>query len=267
MFWFRPRTAVAVEPRRTTVIVNGLKRRLDLREGIQSSMASGAYEPHQTEWVRSILRPGGRFVDVGASFGHYTSLASGIVGAEGRVFAFEPSPVAHASLLEMVADNGITNIELCQAAVGDREGEVEILLPPDDQLHSPSIFSCEDGFTPHRVPLVRLDAHAPLADGVPIDLIKIDVEGFEPNVIEGMRLLIARGMVRNISCEFNSGWLRRNAGMTPARLIKTIRGLGYAVVASTEKVVGMERDGETPFELQDVWFTYDPARAAETGDA
>jgi len=261
MSWFRRRVAVADQPDRTTVLVNGFTRRLDLREGIQGSMASGTYEPHQTEWVRSILRPGSSFVDVGASFGYYASLASRIVGPTGRVFAFEPSPVAHASLLEMVADNGITNIKLCQAAAGDRNGEVDILLPPDDQLHSPSIFNCEEGFTPHRVPLVRLDSHPPLADGVPIDLIKIDVEGFEPNVIEGLRGLISRGLVRNISCEFNSGWLRRNGGMTPERLLETILGLGYAVVARTEKAVGMERDGVTPYELQDILFSYDSGRA------
>ena len=103
--------------------------------------------------------------------------------------------------------------------------------------------------------MVALDSYEPLNDGLPIDLVKIDVEGFEPNVIEGMRSLIGRRLVRNMICEFNSGWLRRNNGMTPARLLKIILDLGFKITAKTEKTVGMERGGVIPYELQDILFT------------
>lgn len=247
-------------------IINGFIRSLDPTEGIQGAMVSDTYEPAQSDWVRSILQTGARFVDVGASFGYYTSLASRIVGPTGRVFAFEPSPVAYKSLVEMISDNQIENIEVYHAAAGDRDGKVDILLPPNGELHSPSIFDCGEGFTPHSVPLVRLDSHLALADGVLIDLIKIDVEGFEPNVIEGLRGLISRGLVRMIMLEFNSGWLRRNGSMTPERLLEIILGLGYAVVARTEKGVGIERDGVTPYELQDILFRLENWKNAEKND-
>ena len=242
--------------KKTKVMVNGFTRHLNLGEAIQSSMAAGKYEPRQTAWVKATLRTGGRFVDVGANFGYYASLASQIVGPNGRVFAFEPSPIAQASLKDMISENRITNIDLCCAAVGNCEGEVDIFLPSDEQLHSPSIFPCDDSFTSHRVPMVALDSYKPLNDGHPIDLIKIDVEGFEPNVIEGMRSLIGRRLVRNMTCEFNSGWLRRNNGMTPAQLLKTILDLGFKITAKTEKTVGMERGGIIPYELQDILFRH-----------
>lgn len=240
-----------------TTKLHGLSRHLNPNEAIQAAMAAGNYEPEQTKWVIETLRPGSRFVDVGANFGHYSGLASSIVGPEGRVFAFEPSPIGVDSLNEMITENRITNIELCPAAVGECAGEIEIHLPPPEEIvHSPSAFATEPSFTPHRVPMIALDSYLPLNDGVVIDLIKVDVEGYEPNVIAGMKSLIRRGLVRNIACEFNSGWLRHNNSMTPAGLLQIILELGFSISAMTEKVIGMERGGSRQFELQDILFRY-----------
>lgn len=240
-----------------TVMVNGFVRRLNLKEAIQGAMAAGNYEPLHTEWIVKTLSIGGRFVDVGANFGYFASLASRIVGPTGRVFAFEPSPIAGRSLQAMIDDNQITNMELCRAAVGQCPGEIEIHLPPADEVvHSPSAFVTDPCFTPCRVPMVSLDSYPGLNDGKPIDLIKIDVEGYEPNVIEGMRSLIRRGLVRNMTCEFNSGWLRHNSAMTPAKLLEIVLGLGFEITATTEKTTGMERGGLIPYELQDILFCY-----------
>jgi FkbM family methyltransferase len=205
--------------------------RLDRSEAIQRAMAEGAHEPKQTQWVTSILKPGARFVDIGASFGHYTALASHIVGPTGQVFAFEPSPLPHGTLAAMIADNDIANIHLVRSAVGDSSGQIDIYLPPrTDPIHSPSAFTAGEGFSPCRVPIVALDDFAPLNDGVTIDLIKIDVEGYEPNVIAGMRGLIERGLVRNMMCEFNSGWLRRNRETTPSPLAPSCPSSNRSIV-------------------------------------
>jgi FkbM family methyltransferase len=234
-------------------------RRLDRSEAIQNAMALDCYEPVQTQWATAILTPGARFVDVGASFGHYTALASQIVGPGGEVFAFEPSPLPHDTIAALIADNQIGNIRLVRSAVGDKTGEIDIFLPPKtDPVHSPSAFPSGDEFSACRVPVVALDDFAPLNDGRPIDLIKIDVEGSEPNVIAGMRRLIERGLVRNVMCEFNSGWLRQNGGMTPAALLETILGLGFSIRDRTEKTIGTERDGIHQFELQDMLFSRAP---------
>jgi len=230
--------------------------KLDLNEAIQRSMFHGTYEPVQTAWVSGILKPGSRFVDVGASFGHYVGLASKNVGESGQVFAFEPSPLAADMLSELIAENRITNVELTRAAVGDRDGEIEIHLPTDDVVHSPSIFYSDPSFIPYRVPMIALDSFAPLQDGRLIDLVKIDVEGFEPNVINGMKNLIGGGVVRNIMCEFNSGWLRHNSGMTPHALLDLVLGFGFSIRYQTDKIIGLERGGERTYELQDILFSW-----------
>lgn len=69
----------------TRAIIHSFAMNLDFTEAIQRSMFDGTYEPPQTAWASSILKPGSRFVDVGASFRYYTSLASQIVGLTGRV--------------------------------------------------------------------------------------------------------------------------------------------------------------------------------------
>ncbi len=236
------------------VRVHSLLMRLDTSEGIQNAMAHGAYEPEQTAWARECLLPGDRFVDVGANFGWYTALASTIVGPTGSVFAFEPSPVAANVITNTITENRLKNVTLIRAAVGDAVGHERIYMPVNDFVHSPSAFHSDPNFVPLQVPLLSLDRYQPFADGRSIKLIKIDVEGYEPNVLRGMQGLVKKGLVKNLFCEFNSGWLKRNA-TTPAQLFNVITSYGFSVHKKTALQVHPERNGD-PFELQDMWFKW-----------
>jgi|EndMetStandDraft_5_1072996.scaffolds.fasta_scaffold103708_2 hypothetical protein len=86
--------------------VNGVRMDLDTSEAIQGQMAVGNYEPTESGWVRQHLRPGSVFVDVGANFGWFTTLALRRVGSRGHVSAFEPSPVAFATLQRALGSRG-----------------------------------------------------------------------------------------------------------------------------------------------------------------
>ena len=235
--------------------VHSLLMRLDTGEAIQNAMASGNYEPEQTGWARECLSAGDRFVDIGANFGWYTALASTIVGPTGSVFAFEPSPVAASAIANTIAENRLTNVTLVRAAVGDAVGQERLYMPVNDSVHSPSAFFSDPNFVPLQVPLISLDRYEPLiTDGRPIKLIKINVEGYEPNVLRGMRALVQKGLVKNLFCEFNSGWLKRNA-FTTAQLLKLIISYGFSAHKKTSLQVSSERNGD-PFELQDMWFKW-----------
>jgi FkbM family methyltransferase len=240
---------------RVPCVVNSMAVRIDILESIQRGMFLGEYEPTQTDWLRQCLSEGDRFVDLGANFGYYTSLASKIVGDTGKVFAFEPSPMAGRTIIDMIAKNKIKNIEFVQAAVGDMSGEINIFMPQSRGVHSPSTFFSDPTFTRLRVPLIALDHFGPLNDGTPIKLIKIDVEGSEPNVIKGLRKLAQGGLVQNVFCEFNSGWLRRNS-TTPKELFDAIIDCGFVVHKKTELTMHLEADALRTFELQDIWFLW-----------
>jgi FkbM family methyltransferase len=239
---------------KTRAIVNSARMRLDLREAIQRSMFLGTYEPEQTSWFRSCLRPGDIAVDVGASFGYYTTLSSLLVGSTGRVFAFEPSPIASVVIENAIAESGIANVVLTRAALGRQASKVSLFLPNTPELHSPSILPSDADFVPVDVPVIRLDQFSPLANHHKIRLVKMDVEGYEPDVLEGMTGLLEAGRVENIMCEFNSGWLRRNS-TTPASLLDKIQKHGFKIHAQTSlrsTLIGQK--GES-YDLQDMWLT------------
>jgi FkbM family methyltransferase len=240
---------------RMKAVVNQAVMRLDLRESIQRAIFVGIYEPTQTEWFRQCLGRGDIVVDIGASFGYYTTLGSMLVGNTGKVFAFEPSPIANTVIEDAITDSAISNIVLTKAAVGSQEGSTSLFLPSTPELHSPSILVSDSTFVPIPIPLVTLDNFEPLRSVKKIKLVKIDVEGYEPNVLDGMEGLIRERRIENIICEFNSGWLRRNNGITPQKLLDRFLGFGYRIRAQTKfqsDLVG--RHGEL-FDLQDIWFS------------
>jgi len=83
---------------------------LDLSEFIQRQVYLGTFEPRETSLVKGYLRPGMTFVDVRANIGYYTALAALLVGAEGRVVAFEPSAYAFEKLSAMASKSDLTQV-------------------------------------------------------------------------------------------------------------------------------------------------------------
>jgi FkbM family methyltransferase len=238
---------------RIKAVVNHANMTLDLREGIQRQMFLGVYEPTETEWLRQCLNPGDTFIDVGANFGHYTTLAAALVRPTGTVFAFEPSPVANRVLEEAILASNIANIVLTKAAVGKTNGTVPLFLPTTRSLHSPSVLRSDPHFLEVQVPVVALDHFEPLTPSPQIKLMKIDVEGYEPDVLRGAEQLIKGKRIENIFCEFNSWWLGRNS-TTSQQLLQFFMDLGYRIHDQTklqENLLG--HDGAT-FDLQDIWF-------------
>ena len=234
--------------------MNQAKVRLDLREWIQRAMFLGAYEPDQTEWFKQCLGPGNAVVDVGASFGYYTTLGSSLVGPAGKVFAFEPSPLASRVIEEAIEESGIGNVTLTKAAVGSQSGSAFLFLPTTPDLHSPSILESDSTYVPVKVPVIALDFFEPLRNIPRVKLVKIDVEGYEPNVLDGMDRLIKETRIENIMCEFNSGWLRRNS-TTPKQLLERFMDLGYSVRAQSKLEANIVGNHGELFDLQDIWFS------------
>lgn len=140
------------------------------------------------EFLESVLGPGDVVVDVGANIGNTALAAASRVGPGGRVLAFEPHPRTHAFLLENVALNDARQVEVVNAAVGDRPGTVKFSsLSADDINRVLASGEADSGLT---VPVRTLDEA--LAGVARIDLLKIDVEGYEKRVLEGAGDVLAR---------------------------------------------------------------------------
>jgi FkbM family methyltransferase len=185
------------------------------------------YEPQLARTLRELLKPGDVFVDVGANVGFFSVLAGRIVGKTGRVVAFEPHPEALARFRQAVTVNGLSEvIEIVEAAVGDASGTTRLFLSNDSVLSTtdPARAPLRDDFTFSRsIDVRRLTLDGWLAERQDLALrlraIKIDVEGTEADVLDGMRRTLAACPDAAILCE-------TEAGSTADNLL---RAEGYAV--------------------------------------
>ena len=129
--------------------------------------------------------------DVGANGGVFSLIAKA-VNPSSSVFAFEPMPRVFSQLERNRALNGF-DIELVQKAVSNHDGFGNIAEPLDDLVGYAGGLDAPDPSIPSReiqVPLVKLSTFAEQKGLDRIDLIKIDVEGHEPEVIEGLGPLL-----------------------------------------------------------------------------
>lgn len=135
------------------------------------------------EFLGRVLRKNGVFVDVGAHIGHLSLLASGIVGPLGKVFAIEAHPVTYLDLIENVRLNLATNVYPANVAAGDCAGWVSF---SDNVRASDQNKVVNDGGL--KVLCAPLDN---LLGNLKINLLKIDVEGFEKNVFLGAQTVLS----------------------------------------------------------------------------
>jgi FkbM family methyltransferase len=211
-----------------TAKVFGYRVRLDLSDTIQRQIYLGVYEPRETRTVRSALTAGMTVIDIGANVGYFSLLAAQLVGLAGRVVAVEPSGYAADRLDATIRENGIAQIEVHRLGFSDRDGWSELYLPPaSGGNHSPNMIAPNPSGKTVLVPVVRLDeALEEWHLKGTIDLLKIDVEGHEPNVFRGAEKSLGSGRVRAIVCEVNGFWLSA-AGSSRANVVAQLAAYGF----------------------------------------
>jgi FkbM family methyltransferase len=162
----------------------------DLREPIGFHLLiNSAYEPEVQDLLLSKLHPGDVFIDVGANIGTFTIPAARRVGSSGRVVAIEASPEIFNNLKKNVAVNDVSNVELICAAAGASNDNSEFYPAPIDHFGMGS-RAPQFNAAAISVPGVTLDSLVERLKLPSVDLIKIDVEGFELDVLKGASGLI-----------------------------------------------------------------------------
>jgi FkbM family methyltransferase len=181
----------------------------------------------EIQLLRKVVRPDSRIADVGANQGIYTLFFSNLV-PRGRIYAFEPDPTLFASLKENVQRNGAKNVVVFNAAAASQTGK--LLLRPglfnrgDNQIVQNE--RSEAGTI--QVDAISLDQTIP---DLRLDLLKIDVQGFEVEVLKGAEELIRANPNLSIFVEFWPHGLRK-AGSRPEDLLDILRGAGFSVSRS-----------------------------------
>lgn len=159
----------------------------DMQEVFYHLKQARWYE-HDMNIFRSLVAPGQTVVDVGANMGFISVMLASLVGPAGRVFAFEPSPLVYAKLERTIAANGLTQVTPFNLGCGARASRAHLNRVGASSGNS-SIVG--DGDASTEVQIVRLDDVAELR-AVRVALLKIDTEGYEPDVLAGAVELVRR---------------------------------------------------------------------------
>jgi FkbM family methyltransferase len=154
------------------------------------------YHVHGDAWYAAesailgrFVKPGDIFVDVGTNLGFITGIASKMVGENGHVHSFEPSPVVHAKLVGVIQENGWTNVSPHNVGCGDVVGEMTLASPTGSSGNA-TLTQPERSTGPvQKVQIVILDDYLQ-ARITRLDFLKIDTEGFEDHVLAGAERLI-----------------------------------------------------------------------------
>lgn len=150
------------------------------------------WEAYETALTLKLLKPGEVYVDVGANIGYYTLVAAQQVGPAGKVFAYEPDPANFALLASNVELNGLSQVQIFPCALYDKAAEGELFLSGDNfgdhRIYPPAAGSGE-ARSHRRISLVHGDTH--LGERTQrIDFLKIDTQGAEYFVVNGLQQLI-----------------------------------------------------------------------------
>lgn len=227
----------ARKEQRTRVLPGGGKIQCDMAVAYESMVWLEKEDAEDLAALRRLLRPGQTFVDCGANIGLWTLTAAAAVGAQGKVYAFEPNPVTFEKLSRNIRANALDEIVLALCSACGREiGQMPFLCADE---HNNSRMATTLDKDVMFVPVRTLDeaVYAARVHGI-----KIDVEGNELDVLLGAREILSRS--RPWLCvEFNSS-IAGVARLGDWRTHRFLRDLGYSCCAMTD--AGRDPGGPAP---------------------
>ena len=205
----------------------------------------GYYELPTENCLKNVVKGGDWVIDVGANIGSFSLLAAQCVGPFGRVFSFEPNPRPAELMAKSLAMNWVQERVLQRpVAVGDSSGMATLTFAPEC-LGGAQVNTNEENHSidPEssgtigmqrsvvlQVPCVRLDDEFPV--DLPIKMLKIDVEGFEGQVLAGARRLLQHRCIDFVMLEL----LEEIAGSRWQEIVdevKKVINFGYEVCSLT----------------------------------
>ncbi len=227
------RLAPMIAPRPLdTRLPDGSVIRCDFGDFVQRHIYfGGLFEPIEAYLFLKMIRSGMTVFDIGANCGQYTLLGARAIGAAGAMHSFEPISETFKILEENVHRNGLGNVTLNQAALWNEPTELSLGGVPAGKVQSgrwSAGFAATDP-SPVKVRAIRFDDYVRERAITRIDVIKIDIEGAEPFMLQGARESLAR--FKPVFLMEVNGEAMDRLGWTPERLWGELKPLGYRAFA------------------------------------
>jgi len=144
----------------------------------------------EIKFVRRLLKPGQKVIDIGANYGVYTLSMARAVGPSGRAWSFEPASSTARLLAEGIAVNGFAQVVLERSALSSTCGTARLSLNENSELNA-LVLGNTSSSASETVPLVTLDECMERYGWRDIEFMKIDAEGEEANILRGGKRFFA----------------------------------------------------------------------------
>jgi len=218
--------------RRMIVQYEGLRLYLDPVSNLGRSISHGSFEPETFNNIRKHLRPGGVYLDIGANEGIFSALAASIVGPSGCVIALKPQSRLQDIININIALNATVDCEfhLFRNAIDVTTGNsLRLSLFPVSNTGASGIVRRYRWNllteTVETLSVTDLVAQAGLPS---ISLVKIDVEGYEPEVVSSLAPLLKSKRIGTLLVDYHAIILRdRNINLN--NIHRSIIDFGYEI--------------------------------------
>lgn len=141
--------------------------------------------------VNKYIKPGDTVIDVGGNLGFFVLILNELVGNTGNIYTFEPSKNLKAKLESTVKKNNLQNVTIVNLALGESEAATTLHYNPKQTGLTSIVTDFDTGSLSEEIQITTLDKFSQNIPGK-ISFIKIDTEGYEPQVLNGARKLISR---------------------------------------------------------------------------
>lgn len=185
----------------------------------------GVYEPFMLDLFSVYLKSGMTFVDIGANIGQHSMYVASIVGTSGSVHTFEPIPAIHGQLEKSVHSNHFENIvHTHNCAIGEIETTESLYVSKN--VGGSSLVN--DDNTVETISVHIKNGDKELSNVSRIDVIKIDVEGYEYEVLKGIQGTLHKHMPI-IFMEFSGNFYHMQGKGNGEKILKLLREHGYSL--------------------------------------
>lgn len=245
------------QPTRAIVSMDGIALYVDpFTHHGHEIVAGRVYEPDTVAMVRRVLPADGVFLDVGANEGVMSAVAAAHLGAGGLVAAVEPQSALSDLIRINLALNARCRYRIFVNAVTQTDGEtVELSLRPTYHSGGASIVNA------YRWGVAKETARGRSVDSIitelgrDVDLVKVDVEGYEPEVVRSALGSLEARRIRHLLVDYHTSILAKR-GVDPAQTDRAIRERGYTP---------LEGDPSAGFVMYAASTSATPLRSATSG--
>ncbi len=191
-----------------------------------------AWEESTTALLQRLLRPGARFLDVGANVGYFSLFAHRLaIGVE--IDAVEPHPVLYRLLQANLWANGVP-ARMHHTALGDVRSVLPMSSTPMNPGDTRIAAHTPDNRYDLLVPVITADE---LFARRTFDVVKIDVQGYEPEVVLGMERIVRESPAIVLVVQFRPASFEER-GLEPAAVLDRFRSMGYHIAVNDDGGTG-----------------------------